>query len=166
MFGKVMSLPDDIIALYFELLTDIPEDELDAIRAAMSGEGGLNPMDIKKRLGEELTATFHSKEDATAAREEFERIFQRREMPEDIPSIAVDLASPAVASHDADGFDADLSHLLPALNMAASRSEARRLLQQNAVQIDGERPENERVRIPFGALIRVGSRRFVRVVRG
>ena len=50
--------------------------------------------------------------------------------------------------------------------MAASRSEARRLLQQNAVQIDGERPENERVRIPFGALIRVGSRRFVRVVRG
>ena len=109
MFGKVMSLPDDIIALYFELLTDIPEDELDAIRAAMTpdptspskgevtrnaGEGGLNPMDIKKRLGEELTATFHSTEAATAAREEFERIFQRRETPEDIPEAAVDLTGP------------------------------------------------------------------------
>ncbi len=171
MFGKVMSLPDDLIPLYFELLTDIPDDELDAIHAAMTpdtrsaGEGGLNPMDLKKRLGEELTATFHSPEAAAAAREEFERIFQRRETPEDIPEVDVDLTGPAVISHDADGFDADLSHLLPALGMAASRSEARRLLQQNAVQIDGERPGGERVRIPYGALVRVGSRRFARVVR-
>ncbi|MCY4582610.1 MAG: tyrosine--tRNA ligase, partial [Chloroflexi bacterium] len=121
MFGKVMSLPDDLVPVYFELLTDMPDDELDAIRAAMApastspstgevarsaGEGGMNPMEIKKRLGEELTATFHSPEAATAAREEFERVFQRRETPEDIPAVAVDLTGPAVISHDADGFDA------------------------------------------------------------
>ena len=179
-FGKIMSLPDDLIPQYFELLTDMPDDELDAVRAAMApgptslsrgevarsaGEGGPNPMDLKKRLGEELTAAFHSPEAATAAREEFERVFQRREAPEDIPAIAVDPSGPAVVSHDADGFEADLSHLLPALDMAASRSEARRLLRQNAVQIDGERPDGERVRIPYGALVRVGSRRFARVVR-
>ena len=166
MFGKIMSLPDDVIALYFELLTDVPGEELDAIRAAMNGQGGASPMDVKKRLGEELAAVFHSPEEAAAAREEFERVFQRRETPEDIPEVAVDLTGPAIASHDADGFDADLSHLLPALNMAASRSAARRLLQQNAVQIDGERPDGERARISYGALVRVGSRRFARVVRG
>ncbi|MDE2837209.1 MAG: tyrosine--tRNA ligase [Chloroflexota bacterium] len=183
MFGKIMSLPDDLIPVYFELLTDVPDDELDAIRAAMgptspsanpassvipakAGISSLNPMDLKKRLGEELTAVFHSPGAATAAREEFERVFQRRETPEDIPEVAVGPTSPAVVSRDADGFDADLSHLLPALNLAASRSEARRLLQQNAVQIDGERPDGERVRVPYGALVRVGSRRFARVVRG
>ena len=181
MFGKVMSLPDDLIPVYFELLTDVPDDELDAIRAVMTpvptsplggevahsaGEGELNPMDLKKRLGEEITAVFHSPEAATAAREEFERVFQRRETPEDIPEVAVGPAGPAVLSQDADGFEADLSHLLPALNLAASRSEARRLLQQNAVQIDGERPDSERARVPYGALVRVGSRRFARVVRG
>ena len=133
---------------------------------AQAGISSLNPMDIKKRLGEELTAAFHSPEEAAAAREEFERVFQRRETPEDIPEVAVDLTGPAVVSHDAEGFEADLSHLLPALNMAASRSEARRLLQQNAVQVDGERPDGERVRVRYGALVRVGSRRFARVVRG
>ena len=173
MFGKVMSLPDDVIPLYFELLTDAPDDELDAVRSAMghaaSAQAGVpsaNPMDIKKRLGEELVGTFHSPESATAAREEFERVFQRRETPEDIPTVALDLTGPAVVSHDADGFDADLSHLLPALGLAASRSEARRLLRQNAVQIDGEHPAAERTRIAYGALLRVGSRRFARVVRG
>ncbi len=181
MFGKIMSLPDDLVPQYFELLTDVPDDELGTIRAAMTpgstspskgevarsaGEGELSPMDLKKRLGEELTATFHSPEAATAARDEFERVFQRRETPEDIPAVAVDLTGPAVISHDADGIDADLSHLLPALDMAASRSEARRLLQQNAVQIDGERPDGERVRVPYGALVRVGSRRVARVVQG
>ena len=173
MFGKVMSLPDDVIPLYFELLTDTPDDELDAVRSAMGhaasaqvGVPSANPMDIKKRLGEELVGTFHSPEAATAAREEFERVFQRRETPEDIPTVALDLTGPAVVSHGADGFDADLSHLLPALGLAASRSEARRLLRQNAVQIDGERPAAEHTRIAYGALLRVGSRRFARVVRG
>ena len=192
MFGKVMSLPDDLIPLYFELLTDIPDDELDAIRAILSGEEpantegtrkllvdlnvpanfpiwrSLSPMDVKKHLAGVLTTAFHSPEAATRAHEEFERVFQRREAPEDVPVFLVDELGPAVHLTSDTMFEADLSYLLPVLNMAASRSEAKRLLQQNAVHIDGGQraAEPDRFRIPYGALIRVGSRRFARVVRG
>ena len=175
MFGKTMSLPDDVVALYFELLTDAPGEEVAAIRDAIERRAA-NPMDMKKRLGEEIVTAFHSPDDATAARAEFERVFQQRATPSDVPEVRapVDfrLAGGTATGGgeaiivDADGFTADLSRLLVELGLAASRSEARRLLQQNAVQIDGERPQGERVRIPYGAVIRVGSRRHVRVVRG
>ena len=164
MFFKVMSLPDDIIPLYFELLTDMPDDELDAIRAAE----GPQRMEVKKRLAEELTSAFHSPEAATAEGKRFESEVQRGETPEDVPVFLVDELGPAVHIVSDSMFEADLSYLLPVLGMAASRSEARRLLQQNAVHIDGGQPaaEPDRFRIPYGALIRVGSRRFACVVRG
>ena len=165
MFGKTMSLPDDVVALYFELLTDVPSDEVAAIRDAIE-QRATNPMELKKRLGEEIVAAFHSPTDATAARAEFERVFQQRETPSDAPERAVSPASDAVEEVGPDGFTADLSRLLVEIGLAASRSEARRLLQQNAVQIDGERPEGERARIHYGAVIRVGSRRHARIVRG
>ena len=165
MFGKTMSLPDDVVALYFELLTDVPNDEVESIRGAIE-QRATNPMELKKRLGGEIVAAFHSPADATAARAEFERVFQRRETPSDAPERAVSPASDAVEEADPDGFTADLSRLLVEIGLAASRSEARRLLQQNAVQIDGERPEGERARIHYGAVIRVGSRRHARIVRG
>ena len=164
MFFKVMSLPDDIIPLYFEQLTDMPDDELDAIRAAE----GPQRMEVKKRLAEELTSAFHSPEAATAEGKRFESEVQRGETPEDVPVFLVDELGPAVHIVSDSMFEADLSYLLPVLGMAASRSEARRLLQQNAVHIDGGQPaaEPDRFRIPYGALIRVGSRRFACVVRG
>ncbi len=165
MFGKTMSLPDDVVALYFELLTDVPNDEVAAIRDAIE-QRATNPMDLKKRLGGEIVAAFHSPAAATAARAEFERVFQQRETPSDAPERAVSPASDAVEEAGPDGFTADLSRLLVEIGLAASRSEARRLLQQNAVQIDGERPEGERARVPYGAVIRVGSRRHARIVRG
>ena len=136
MFFKVMSLPDDIIPLYFELLTDMPDDELDAIRAAE----GPQRMEVKKRLAEELTSAFHSPEAATAEGKRFESEVQRGETPEDVPVFLVDELGPAVHIVSDSMFEADLSYLLPVLGMAASRSEARRLLQQNAVHIDGGQP--------------------------
>ena len=142
MFGKVMSLPDDVIALYFELLTDMPDEEVNAIRSAIE-QRTTNPMDLKKRLGEEMVATFHSPEVAAAAREEFERVFQQRESPQDIPEFAADLNSEGVSNPDAEGFEADIARLLVDAGLAASRAEARRLLQQNAVTIDGERSAGE-----------------------
>ena len=164
MFGKVMSLPDDVIALYFELLTDMPDEEVDAIRSAIE-QRTTNPMDLKKRLGEEMVATFHSPEAAAAAREEFERVFQQRESPQDIPEFAVDLNSDGVINPDTEGFEADIARLLVDAGLAASRAEARRLLQQNAVTIDGERSAGKRARIAYGSVIRVGRRRFVRIVQ-
>ena len=164
MFGKVMSLPDDVIALYFELLTDMPDEEVNAIRSAIE-QRTTNPMDLKKRLGEEMVAMFHSPEAAAAAREEFERVFQQRESPQDIPEFAADLNSEGVSNSDAEGFEADIARLLVDAGLAASRAEARRLLQQNAVTIDGERSAGERARIAYGSVIRVGRRRFVRIVK-
>ena len=164
MFGKVMSLPDDVIALYFELLTDAPDEEVTDIREAIERHS-TNPMDLKKRLGEEMVATFHSPEAAAAAREEFERVFQQRESPQDIPEFAADLNSEGVSNPDAEGFEADIARLLVDAGLAASRAEARRLLQQNAVTIDGERSAGERARIAYGSVIRVGRRRFVRIVK-
>ncbi len=81
MFGKVMSLPDSMIAPYFELLTDAPSSEVEEMRLASGG--GSNLMDLKKRLGEELVATFHDQQAAQQARQNFERVVQRREVPEE-----------------------------------------------------------------------------------
>ena len=164
MFGKIMSLPDDVIALYFELLTDMPDEEVNTIRSAIE-QRATNPMDLKKRLGEEMVATFHSPEAAAAARAEFERVFQQRESPQDIPEFTADLNSDGVSNPDAEGFEADIVRLLVDAGLAASRAEARRLLQQNAVTIDGERSAGERARIAYGSVIRVGRRRFVRIVK-
>ena len=162
-YRKTMSLPDDVISLYFELLTDVPDDELSAIRAAQ----GPQRMENKKRLAWELTATFHSPAVATAEANSFESEVQRGEAPKDVPVFFVDKLGPAVHLVGDSMFEADLSYLLPVLGLAASRSEARRLLQQNAVHIEGGQPvpEPDRFRIPYGALVRVGSRRFARVVR-
>ncbi len=165
MFGKTMSLPDDLVALYFDLLTDMPDEEVVSIRGAIE-QRTTNPMDIKKRLGEELVAMFHSLADAAAARADFEHVFQQREAPTEIPEYAIGAASEAIADADADGFTADLSRLLVEAGLAASRAEARRLLSQNAVEIDGEHPPAEQARIPYGATLRVGRRRFLRIVKG
>lgn len=121
-------------------------------------------MDIKKRLAEELVAAFHSPEAAAAARAEFERVFQQREAPADIPEFVVHADSAAVSNPGSDGFDADLSRLLVDADLAGSRAEARRLLSQGAVEIDGRRVNEERVRLAYGAVIRAGRRRFARLI--
>ena len=173
MFGKIMSLPDDVIPLYYELLTDATKERVNAVRAAE----GPRRMDDKKRLGHEIVAEFHSAAAAAAAQAEFERVFQRGEAPEEIRVVAED----EVGSIDYPNvilirggalFETDLSLLLPALGLAGSRSEARRLIGQNAVRIegvkpspDGEHPSDERVRIPYGALICVGKQTPVRVTK-
>jgi tyrosyl-tRNA synthetase len=165
MFGKVMSLPDNVIALYFELLTDIPDAEVEQIRAAIETHT-TNPMEFKKRLGVEMVTWFHSAEDAEQARMEFERVFQQREQPTDVPDFVVTEVTEGVAAVRGGGFTADLSRLLVAAGLAASRGEARRLLQQNAVEIDGARAADVVTDVPFDTIVRAGRRRFVRMVRG
>lgn len=165
MFGKVMSLPDNVIALYYELLTDIPDAEVEEIRQAIEAHT-TNPMEFKKRLGVELVAWFHSAEEGEAARAEFERVFQQREQPTDVPDFVVTEATEGVSALTDSGFTADLSRLLVAAGLAASRGEARRLLQQNAVEIDGARITDATTDVPFDTIVRAGRRRFVRVVRG
>jgi len=155
MFGKVMSLPDNLIATYFELLTDVPDDELVRVKADVEGQR-VNPMSIKKRLGWEIVAQFHSRDAADKAQAHFERVFQKREAPEEVPTYRP----------PADLTQLRLSRALVDAGLAASASEARRLIAQGAVDIDGERvaADGPADRLKPGAVIRVGKHKFVRVV--
>jgi tyrosyl-tRNA synthetase len=156
MYGKVMSIPDKLILDYFELLTDVPDEELSEFRQGLA-TGSVNPMELKKRLAYELVAQFHSIEAARDAERHFVRVFQMREAPEEIREYAL--------SSERFGEGATVSGLLSKAGLTSSRSEARRLIAQGAVEVDGEKV-TEDVMILFrdGIVIKVGKHRFLRLV--
>ena len=150
-FGKLMSLPDALMWRYFELLTRLDESEIASLRAD-------HPMDAKKRLASIITAQYHGKAAAVAAQEHFARIFQQRQQPEAADIVHVDSAAVGTS-------DALLVKVLVAAGMTPSSSEARRMIQQGAVDIDGERVADINARMTPGEhLVRVGKRAFKRVV--
>jgi len=155
MYGKAMRINDEMITPYLELLTDVPDDEIMHFSARMA-DGKVNPMAIKKRLAHELVKDFWSLKDAEEAAEHFARTVQHKEVPEDMPVLKV-----------AAGSTATLSGELSRAGLAKSRSEARRLLEQNAVEINGKvvNGDLEMSRIDDGSIIKVGKRRFLKVVR-
>lgn len=152
MYGKAMSLPDEAVPSYFELLTGMPDAELAGLRQALAARR-LNPMETKQRLARDLVSQFHGAEAAAEAEAAFRRVFQERGTPDDVPELAWPL----------DG-EVDLVELLAAARLAPSKSEARRLIAQGGLSIDGRRIESERVALASGAIVRAGRRRFVRVV--
>jgi tyrosyl-tRNA synthetase len=157
MYGKTMSLPDSMMIPYFEYLTDIPNDELNEMKHALEGQS-INPIDLKKRLARELVAQFHDAESARSAESNFERTVQGHELPEDIATYKL----PA----DADLQNTRLSRVLVDAELVSSASEARRLISQGAVQLDGERLDEDSVAtmLKSGGILRAGRRRFVRLV--
>ena len=157
-YGKVMSIPDSLMPNYYTLLTDVPSNEIAQIEAGLRSAGGrINPMEAKKRLAREVVTLLDGVEAASEAQEEFERVFQRREEPEEAEQIALVL--------DADGKAAvDITQLVAQAGAVASRSEARRLLAQGAIAIDGQTISEARVELAEGSLVRVGRHRFLRVV--
>lgn len=162
MFGKIMSLPDDVLPIYFELLTDLPDDDLVSIRTSIS-QRTENPMSYKKKLANQLVSWFHSPEAATAAANEFERVVQKGQEPKEIPEISVSALESFVTEKMPEGIIVNTLQLLVTASLAPSRSEARRLLSQNAIEIDGEKVSSESSFVRFGAIIRAGRRRFVRI---
>ena len=150
MYGKVMSIPDHAMEDYFTLLTAVPPDEvqslLDGVRA-----GQTPPIEAKKRLAFEITATLHPREAAEAAQAYFEATFQRRETPEQMLEYAVQDA-------------ARLDHVLVAAEVAASAGEVRRLVSQGAVRVNGEQIADFAKDVRPGDEVRVGRTRFLRVV--
>jgi tyrosyl-tRNA synthetase len=157
MFGKVMSMTDDVMPLYFEVLTDAPLDEIAELKRELSSGRG-SPMDWKKRLGHAIVAQFHSQADADAAQAAFERQFQRRELPEDIPDFAIDQAMSVV-------------DFAVAAGMASSKSEARRIMEGGGVYVitEGSKArvdDPSRLIDPAEApIVQVGKRRFARARR-
>jgi tyrosyl-tRNA synthetase len=146
-YGKTMSIPDNIIIQYFELLTDVPDKELKEFTRQL--KSGVNPMSIKKRLARELVAQFYSVKDANEAEEHFEKTVQRKEIPEDIKEYT--LTS-----------DIFLSQLMIKSGLCSSRSEAVRLIKQGAVTINGQKASGINQLISSGAIIKVGKRRYLK----
>lgn len=146
-YGKVMSVPDDLVLNYFELLTDVPDDELGEFRGGLEKEK-INPMMLKKRLARELIAQLYDQKAATEAEGHFERTVQRKEKPEEIA-----LGTKSGKS---------LQDYLAENRLAKSKSEARRLIDQGAVYINDERVKDANYTVQKDDIIRVGKRRYIK----
>ena len=153
MFGKIMSISDDLMWRYFELLSFRTTSEIDGWMREV--EKGGNPRDYKIRLAEELVERFHSKEQAVKALEAFVARFQKGQMPEEMPEFDLPVGN----------VGCPLANLLKDAQLVSSTSEALRMIKQGAVRIDGERIEDPSLVIAAGvsAVYQVGKRRFARV---
>ena len=155
MFGKIMSLPDELIVSYFDYLTDTPEADLEEMAQSIAGQT-VNPMNLKKKLAEEITEVFHDKDSATAARERFERVVQQRALPEDMPVVTISsLTGPR------------WSNALVSAGLVASVSEGKRMISQGAVEMfppsgpSHKLAEDGQFQPPEpGTAVKVGRRRF------
>jgi len=160
MYGKTMSLPDAVMMDYFELVTDVPDEELAEMREALRASS-VNPMELKMRLAREIVGQFHSGEAAREAEERFAKVFRRRELPEEMQELVIPKTVLETGEIAANLFPS----LLKELGVVASASEARRLIGQGAVEIDGQRIALDSVvHLGRGSIIRVGRHRFLRIV--
>ncbi len=154
MFGKVMSIPDSLLLRYYELITPLPSVEVDGIRQKLQ-DGSLHPRDAKANLGKLLVTLYHSSAEAEAAAKEFDRVFRDRQDPEEIETAEIPCAR---------GIIFPLVEVLTATGLASSKSEARRLIQQGAVEVDGRRVTEVDDGLATGRVnpyrVRVGKRRF------
>lgn len=159
MYGKTMSIPDELMMDYFELITAVSLDELAELRAGLKS-GSVHPRDAKRRLAREVVARFYDAAAAAAAESHFDVVHRERAVPEDIPALRL----------DADALDDSgriwVVRLLTEAKLANSNSEARRLITQGGVRIDGDALTDASLdwEATNGAIIQVGRRRFVRVV--
>ena len=156
MFGKLMSIPDNLMWSYYELLTDHSPQVIEALKKDVA-QGKSHPMDAKMRLAQEVIGAFHGEDAARKAAENFQRVFRDRQAPEE-----------AKIEKLARGPARKLMALLVDLKLISSKSEAERLIKQGGVEIDGARVDDPRKEIDFSKpaefLLRAGKKKFVRVV--
>ncbi len=151
MFGKLMSMKDGLIIKYFELCTDVPMKEIDEIDTALKTT--MNPRDAKMRLAKEIVALYHGDKAGFDAEQEFINIFKKGGLPDDIPEFKIN-------------GDRNIVDLLELCKLVASRTDAKRLIQEGAVKVDGEKVPDSSVayRMEKGMIIQVGKRRFAKIV--
>ena len=156
MFGKIMSIPDTLVIRYFELLTPVVPSEIEKKSRAIAS-GSVNPRDLKSELAETIVSIYHGRALAASARDEFDRVFRDKGIPDEVPSVEV----------TAPGGRLWIVNLLREAKLVSSGSEGRRLIQQGAVEIDGVPITDEEAEITLEGgeeiLVRVGKRRFARV---
>jgi len=154
-FGKTLSIPDSLIYTYFELGTDIPNSDLSVIKGKLA-DTNINPRDIKRLLALTLVETYYDKQTALDAQDAFDKIFIKKEIPDDLPE------------SDWSGIDTEISliDLLIKTNMAPSRGEARRLISQGGVSINNIKTDdvNYSCNIQNGDVLKVGKRKFLKFI--
>jgi len=176
MYGKVMSLPDDVMLDYFTLVTDVSADEIEEIRRQLASSA-VNPMDIKKRLAREIVSDIHGAEAAQQAAEDFSTAFQNQGLPSDIPesriSFSYVLSEPMLAFQELAPLPRPIPNTVSLVNLldylgVASRSEARRLLKAKSIRRFTDQGwavvESNLFDLTDGLVIRVGKHRFLRIV--
>ena len=157
MYGKTMSITDELMVRYFELVTQVPLDEVRTISIGIQN-GTLHPRDVKMRLAREITSVYHGPEAALQAEEEFKRIFQQGDLPDDIPDFVI-------TQNMLENGTIRMDKLLVQAGLTTSASEAKRLISQGGVKIDGQKVENSLYEYApvAGNIIRVGKRKFIKV---
>jgi tyrosyl-tRNA synthetase len=148
-YGKTMSIKDEFLTVYFETLTDVPDEELLDFKKQL--EKGANPMVLKKRLAREIVAQLYNEKEAQQAETHFEKTVQNKELPDEIEEYKLSQ-------------DIAISQLIAQTGLAASRSEAVRLIKQGAVTIDGKKTNNANEIISKGVTIKVGKRRYLKTI--
>lgn len=149
MFGKLMSIGDDQIIPYLELATDVPLGEVEELQKQL--ESGTNPKDVKQRMAWEITKLWHDEAAANRAKEEFESRFGGGELPSDIESMQVETG------------ERDLADLLVEIGLAASKSEARRLIEQGGIRLNQNVVKDTQITVNSGDVLQAGKRRFVKL---
>jgi len=154
MFGKIMSISDELMVRYYELLSDISMDELEKFKKGIK-DGSIHPMELKKRLASEIIRRFHSEVEASDAQREFEKVFSQRELPDDMPVVELKW----------DGDELWLPRIISTTVPPTSSSEARRLIKEGAVTVNGERVTDIEKKLRRGEyILKIGKKRFVKIV--
>jgi tyrosyl-tRNA synthetase len=156
MYGKTMSIPDELIIRYFELVTDEHPDNIEKMKNDMK-EDKVNPRDLKMTLAKEIVRLYHGEEKATEAEEYFKSVFQKKDLPDDIQDLEINLGD----SEDGIFF---IPKLVTTLKLSPSTSEARRLIKQGGIKINGEKISEEKLSINDGDIIQVGKRKFAKLI--
>lgn len=160
-FGKVMSIADEQIYSYFELATDVTLEELKTIKQKLN-KPDVNPMVIKKELGQRLVDMYHPAGSGQSAREEFERVFSKKQLPQDMPELTLEELKKLGLKED----KVYLVHLMSKTKMVKSNNEARKLILAGAVTIDGEKIDNPdfEFSVDKEMVLKVGKRRYLKLL--
>jgi len=150
MYGKVMSLPDKAMHLYFRLVTRWTPPEITEIEKGIA-DGSLHPRDVKMKLAREIVSIYHTEEEAARAESEFIRVFQQGDVPEDLPEFRLQEGQ-------------NVLDVLVSGELVSSNSDARRMIQQSAVKLDGNLLNDPYQPFPGPGVLQVGKRKFLRVV--
>ncbi|MDU2929703.1 tyrosine--tRNA ligase [Negativicoccus succinicivorans] len=153
MYGKAMSIPDELMARYFMLVTDMPREEQEQLAQGLK-DGSVHPRDAKMLLAKTIVELYHGAAAAEAAEQEFVRVFQERDLPSEIEELAIDAG------------EVWLPQLLHAAGMVSSNSEGKRMIQQGSVRVNGEKVMEENCTLQNDDVLQVGKRKYRRIRLG